>query len=264
MPLAIRNVRRRVGDTSGFDPDAAAYIRAVQSADNAALEPAVAQAINAFVLGCKADGIWSAIKASCILMGARTLNGALTPLTGSAPTNNNFVSGDYNRKTGIVGNGSTKFIDANRAGNADGQNDIHVSVYASALPTGGNTGTYYGLLSNDLVQGNNTSNAFRSRGVFQTAAAGWLTATGFAGTSRTGSTAWTYRFSGTTYTGNTNGSGSASTQDFYVFARNNDTLGTSLYTNARLAFYSIGSSLTLATLDTRVSTLYTALGNAIP
>ena len=87
-----------------WDADAGAYIKSVEVADAQQLELAVAQAINQFVLGCKADGIWSAIKASCILMGARTLTGALTPLVGSAPTNFNFVSGDYARKTGLKGN----------------------------------------------------------------------------------------------------------------------------------------------------------------
>jgi hypothetical protein len=69
------------------------------------LEIGVQSAYNDFVVGCKADGIWDAIKASCILAGARTLSGSLTPLKGAAPTNFNFVSGDYNRKTGLVGNG---------------------------------------------------------------------------------------------------------------------------------------------------------------
>jgi hypothetical protein len=69
-----------------------------------------------FVNGCKADGIWNAIKASCILAGARTLNGALVPLVGTAPTNFNFVDWCYNRKTGLVGDGSTKYLDSNRGG----------------------------------------------------------------------------------------------------------------------------------------------------
>ena len=73
-----------------MDSDAAAYITAVETADGQALEEKVKIAIDNFVLGCKADGIWSAIKASCILAGARTTNGALVPLVGTAPTLNNF------------------------------------------------------------------------------------------------------------------------------------------------------------------------------
>ena len=64
-----------------YDADASAYILAVEAADEiaspgiGALEPATRSAINKFVVGCKADGIWPAIKASCILAGARTHEG---------------------------------------------------------------------------------------------------------------------------------------------------------------------------------------------
>ncbi|MCP4832791.1 MAG: hypothetical protein GY886_11325, partial [Gammaproteobacteria bacterium] len=68
-----------------FDSDASTYIDAVEATDGQALETGVRVAINDFVLGCKQDGIWNAIKASCILAGARTLDGALVPLTGTAP-----------------------------------------------------------------------------------------------------------------------------------------------------------------------------------
>jgi hypothetical protein len=49
------------------------------------------------------------------------------PLVGSAPTNNGFIGigTDYVRKTGLVGNGSTKYLDSNRANNADPQNSNH-------------------------------------------------------------------------------------------------------------------------------------------
>jgi hypothetical protein len=48
-----------------------------------------------------------------------------------------------------------------------------------------------------------------------------------------------------------------------VFARNTTTVP-SAYTNARLAFYSIGESLNLALLDARVTTLINAIAAAIP
>jgi hypothetical protein len=77
--------------SGGLDPDAKAYIAAVETADGQALEPAIRTAYDQFIRGCKSDGIWDAIKASCILAGARSLSGALVPLVGAAPTNNNFV-----------------------------------------------------------------------------------------------------------------------------------------------------------------------------
>lgn len=112
-----------------FDPDAQTYIDAVEAADTEPLEAEVRRAIVRFVKGCKHDGIWDAIKASCILAGARTLTSALVPLVGTAPTNFNFVSGDYNRKTGLKGNGSNKYLNSNRANNADPQNNNHLSIY---------------------------------------------------------------------------------------------------------------------------------------
>ncbi len=100
----------RPGFSGLTDADAIAYVAAVEAADGQALEFGVGKAINDFVVGCKLDGTWSAIKASCILAGARTLNGALVPLAGTAPTNNNFVSGDYNRKTGVGGQWEYKVL----------------------------------------------------------------------------------------------------------------------------------------------------------
>jgi hypothetical protein len=97
-----------------FDADAAAYLRAVEAADGQALETPVKRAVDDFFRGTKADGTFSALKAACILCGARTLAGALVPLAGAAPTNNNFVDADYNRETGLVGNGSTKYLDSGR------------------------------------------------------------------------------------------------------------------------------------------------------
>jgi hypothetical protein len=117
------------------DSDAEAYLQAVETADGNFLEAAVRTAVNDFVVGCKADGIWAAIKASCILAGARTLTGALVPLVGAAPTSFNFVDGDYDRKTGLAGDGSTKYLDSNRSNSADGQNNQHVAVYQTVLGT---------------------------------------------------------------------------------------------------------------------------------
>ena len=118
-----------------FDPDTRAYITAVERADGQALEPGVRTALDTFVRGCKADGIWDAIKASCIMAGARTLAGALVPLKGAAPTSFNFVSGDYNRKTGLKGDGSTKYLDSNRNNNDDPQDNKHLAIFVSGLGT---------------------------------------------------------------------------------------------------------------------------------
>jgi hypothetical protein len=250
------------------DAEADAYIAAVEAADASAgqtggLEPGVKFAIKNFVLCCKQDGIWDAIKASCILAGARTLNGALIPLVGTAPTNVGglFVSGDYNRKTGLVGNGSTKYLNSNRAGNADPLNNYHASAFATQRQSG----TFGALIASRAVDSAANSSqiidtgsaaSFPDRG--NSALERSITATGFLAMSRASSTSVNLRwpFSSETVSQSSIGQVEA---DWFVFARSNGA-----FTNARLAFYSIGESLDLALLDTRVTQLMTDLGNAIP
>jgi hypothetical protein len=243
-----------------LDADAAAYIAAVEAADTQALETNVRIAINAFIVGCKADGIWTAIKASCILAGARTLTGALVPLAGAAPTNVSglFVSGDYNRKTGLVGNGSTKYLNSNRNNATDPQNSVHNTAYVSTLPTTGTSilGAGAGNAgSNDL-----TISAARNRN--STADGFNFTTNGFLGMNRSLSTGYSIRVDGTT-ANITRASQSPNNSSIFVFARNLNGSPTS-FADPRLAFYSIGESLDLALLDARVTTLINAIAAAIP
>lgn len=253
-PATLTAVRR------SWDADAGAYIKAVELADAQQLEPAVAQAINQFVLGCKKDGVWDALKASCILMGARTLSGALTALVGTAPTNTGpFVSGDYNRKTGLIGNGSTKYLVTNRANNADGQNDNHNSVYVTTAPTGNSShiSSDAGVSGqNQMWIGSGTTLTVRHRTTSNNSYS--ANPTGFIGVSRSASSSYTVRYSGANNTANLTSSSPSSTV-LQVFRIPNFGYAS----NGRLAFYSIGTALTLSLLDTRVSDLYTAIGNAV-
>ena len=243
------------------DADAQTYLRAVETADGQALEPAVAVAVNDFVIGCKSDGIWNAIKASCILAGARTLTGALIPLAGTAPTNVSFVSGDYSRKTGLVGNGSTKYLDSNRNNNADPQNSKHLSVRVSTSSSVGNTtliGQALATGSSHLSTNNatpTTSYAARVNGP-GVANIGTLS-TGFVGLNRSTSTGFVLRSSGSNTAEQASTSATPASGNILVFG------GINLYAG-RLAFYSIGESLDLALLDTRVTDLINAFAAAIP
>lgn len=260
MGMSPRLLRPRLSG-GATDADARTYIASVQTADGATLEPAVVKAINDFVIGCKADGIWTPIKACCILMGARTLSGALTPLVGTAPTNNNFVSGDYNRKTGLVGNLTTKYLDSARNNNADGQNDRHLSVYITSVHTNGQGG-YIGAggfsAGASTVQPNAATGnlAFRSANATAQNVAGQASATGFMGCSRSEAASFIARFAATNTTFTVT-SETPYNENVEVFGRGRASV---LLADARIAFYSIGSSLTLATLDTRVSALYAAIG----
>jgi hypothetical protein len=246
-----------------MDSDAAAYIANVEAADTIAgspggLEEKTKIAIDDFVLGCKADGIWNAIKASCILAGARTLSGALVPLVGTAPTNNNFVSGDYNRKTGLVGDGSTKYLNSNRNNNADPQNNQHLSAYTSSSSTGSRRliGSSNNSGGSIIASTSSTSYSFRSRNNAGLATTTTVTV-GFVGMSRNTSSDYLWQ------SASTNGSFSQASQvpenasiEVFRAALNP--------TDTRLAFYSIGESINLTALDARVTTLINAFAASIP
>jgi hypothetical protein len=250
-----------------LDADAQAYVNAVEVADRERIEDPVRFAINNFVIGCKADGIWTAIKASCILAGARTLAGALIPLVGTAPTNVNFVAGDYNRKTGLVGDGSTKYLAQTTP--TPLQNNVHQSIYLTSgattidnpsarlfethtaqWPTSGTNGRTQ-ISTNDSVS------FTRSRETTGDIASS--VGLGLIGIDRSAAGEYRRRILGANTTISASSTGVPSTTA-HVF--NNPGLGQ--YSNARLALYSIGESLNLALLDARVTALINAFGAAIP
>jgi hypothetical protein len=252
---------------AAYDTDAQAYITAVEAADGQSLETAVKDAINAFFVGCKSDGIFNAIKASCILAGARTLNGALVPLLSSmpTPTSFNFVDADYNRKAGLKGNGSTKYLDSNRNNGTDPQNDRHLACFVNTSQTSG-AGAYIGAGAGDsgssVIGSDVTLNTlfFRLSIAASSTVAGKAATTGFIGSSR--STASEYIVSiENTQTTFASSSESPFAVNLFVFRRNS---GAAIYSDARISFYSIGESVNLALLDARVSTLMSDLAAAIP
>lgn len=241
------------------DPDALAYLSSVASADGTGVEVGVAKVIEDFIVGCKSDGIWDSIKASCILAGARTLNGALVPLAGTAPTNNNFVNADYDRKTGLIGDGATKYLDSNRAMDADPLNDQHVTVYASAV-IGGlacHIGANQAGSSNEtgITQADPQFSAdlyFKSRSNAIVLAPNSGLASRFIGLSRTSGLNFNYRINNTNNVAEIASSDSV-TINIFVFARGRNSNTADTYSDARLSFYSIGEALDLEKLDNRFS-----------
>jgi len=248
-----------------MDSDAAAYITAVETADTEPLEEKTKIAIDNFVLGCKEDGIWTAIKASCILAGARTLTGALVPLVGTAPTNPGgvFVSGDYDRKTGLVGDGSTKYLNSNRNNNADPQNSNHNAVFLAAAQSNlsgiiGAGGTSSG--ANNLGWSPTVGQRLFARNRSTTAQLNIASASpnSFLGSSRAENSAYSIRAASSNFT-LTHASATPTSGSVLIFSRD----VAAEFSNARLAFYSIGESLDLALLDARVTTLINAIDAAI-
>jgi hypothetical protein len=248
MPLLtsiIAASRRRV------DPDAADYFARIVAAGSTISEPNKA-AVNAFVAGCKADGIWAAIKASCLLAGPDDLTGALVPLVGAAPTNFNFVAGDYNRVTGLVGNGSSKRLGSGRASSNEPQNNRHVAVWESTISgvdgaSLGDTDTTGRSLIWKQSNGRFLRAADNSGGILVTPTGG------FVAVGRINSSEQIYRFAGTSTT-RSSPSESPNPAGISIFAR-----GTANFSSARISFYSIGESLDLALLDARLATYMSAL-----
>jgi hypothetical protein len=140
------------GGSSGasYDTDAQSIITAVETADGQPLEITVADAINAFVVGCKTDesaipgrtnyealavGVWR-------ICGARTLAGSFKMGQGADPTNVDLVNGDYDRRSWI--SDGTKTINTNRNNNADPQNDQSIAVWVNTPNAVPGTKAYIG------------------------------------------------------------------------------------------------------------------------
>lgn len=249
------------------DAEALAYIAAVEAQDQRPLEGGVRAAINSFVTGCKADGIWPSIKACCLLAGPRTLSGALVPLVGSAPTSINFVSADYDRKLGLKGDAFSKSLNTNRPSNADARSSQHLSAFITTAATnlfsyylGVVTGGYSGIFRSSTgalgAYIRNSSNTGVYPGIN-------TSVTGFVGASRGDSTGMTVRALGAD-TFFTIGTGTSPTSDpTYAFARNGGS-GVDKFSNARLGFYSIGSHIAnLALLEARISAYVNSISRVI-
>jgi hypothetical protein len=263
MALAITGaggnsgIVQRVGAGVALDPDAAAYIAAVEAADGQMLEPALVTAYNEFVLGCKADaspfpGVsnFDAIKASCIMAGARTLAGALVPLRGPAPTNFNFVAGDYDRVLGLLGNGINKYLDSNRSASADSPSNAHVSTFLSSGLLGlGSSAQITALVHANPLEGRLLNSSYT---LFTGVNASPPSFAGF------------NRVSLATLTGYSGGQfsdmaapGVAASGEMFLFRF----IGT--FFDSRVAYYSIGEAVDLAALDARVTTLQAAIAAAL-
>jgi len=247
------------------DPDALTYLAAVAAADGAPVETAVAVAVDDFFRGMKADGTFSAIKAACLLCGARTLAGALVPLAGTAPTNNNFVDADYNRETGLVGDGSTKYLDSNRANDDDPEDDNHIAVYKNST---GDTPSAWLVGSRDRTTAPVShilvgSSGFLNRSHAPFVAINTSATTGLRATSRSSSLSASAYYNSTLTAASVSSVPVSTSANQFIFAFGTPDGTAFAHSNARIAFYSIGESLDLALMDARITALVNAIGAAL-
>lgn len=250
--------------TYAIDSDALNYINRVEQEDAQGLEPKVKLAYDIFFKGLKKDSLLTKLKASCILGGARTISGALTPLLPSMPlpTNFGFVSGDRTRQGGIKGK-DTAYININRQADADPQDNYHQVAWVSELVATAANGGHRTVIatgwtsptSHTLVL--DTAAQFRSR-----ASAASLDVpplgNGFYGHSRSEAANLNYLLpSGNVLTGAQSSTASA-TRKTFVFGRNNSNTGDAdptLFGINRVLFYSVGESVNLVNFRQHLNTL---------
>jgi hypothetical protein len=254
--IALPTFRGILARGSSVDPDASAYFSRITAAGSS-ITTANQSAVNAFIVGCKADGIWNAIKASCLLAGPNDLTGALVPLVGTAPSNiGPFISGDYSRTTGLIGDGVSKRLDSNYNNNADAQNDRHMAFWATTINSGGERAYMGGAVTAGgsrlrLQTATNNMALFISSSIAQTINDH---AVGFTGATRTASTTTSYRNNGVTTAGTTTSETPADETQTVIGITGNAT-----QCNGRISYYSFGQSLNLSLLDARLATYMASL-----
>jgi hypothetical protein len=269
MSLAIPGVRAALTPppiiTEVRDLDARRYVQAVQAADGQPLEPAVMRAMNALIAGIKADhGSLGVFNQLCLLAGPRTIAGGMVPAAGTAPTAINFVSGDINRQTGWIGDGTTKAIDTGIAGNTLAQNNAAAFIWVTtagttnvarvligdSLSTGGTVLST--IVSNSLIRIRNQSTTFDN-----IATAG--TTTGFKGVSRAASGSYVARMDGANSTVTRTSEAPASTR-LAVYAI--DGSAPASRWDGRMAAWGLSSAITHSLIEARLSTYLAALAAA--
>jgi hypothetical protein len=183
----------------------------------------------------------------------------------AAPTNvaNGFVEGDYDRQNGLTGDGATTYLDSGRANDADPQNDNHVAAYVTA--------GYVAVPNGSLIGAQNTASSYTMTGTVSynrssTAnTALQVTSAGLYASSRETQASFLYkRPAGDVQTFAANSavpSGLSNNVFVYGYANTSGSLVSP--TDATISFYSIGTSLSLEDLDTLVTNLITAIGEAL-
>ena len=171
------------------------------------------------------------------------------------------MSGDYNRTTGLLGDGSTKYLSTNRLHSADGQNDHSRFVGVSVAPSISVTRAYFGngTLNGGGVTSSLTTDTVSFRPCIASGSVNYSTAStapGLIGYSRNGSTSTTLESSG----GSTTTSLASTTpvaETISIFARGTAT--TTARSDARIYFWLAGDAITTSVLRSRLSTYFAAL-----
>ena len=267
MGMNPKLLRPRATGYTATDADARAYIAAVEAADGSKLENKTRRAIDDFVKGLKSDSTWTPLTHCCILAGAKTLAGICVPLKGTAPTSNAFVAGDYDRKTGLIGStANTKFLNTNVNNNTFAQDNFHMSVEVHTVQTSGSS-LYMmgaggsGTGASELFSSGAALQFRNQNGSAQSPGAATDTTTGLIGSTRSSSSTFTMRYGANSGGAGTRTSAAPFNGTIHVFRTSS---ASTLFSNARLRWYSMGANIDFALLRTRLVTLYADIAAAIP
>lgn len=231
------------------DSDAQSYIDRVERASNGAMHPVAKLAINQFVVEAKRFDLWDKIDTCCILMGARTVTGALIPLKGTAPTGQGTLSSLYaiNNQPGIDFDANTSnYINTNRKVNADPANNHHVAVIVGGMDNNAYIGADNGSTAGSkFIGAAGDSLTWRSIPSTSTSVTSGVieTTPQFLGFSRSNSADFDVYRNGA-LANLTSPSGGQDSQNFYVGVNNNSNSRSSP-TSAQISFYSLGAALDL-------------------
>lgn len=253
-----------------YDADALTWYNAVVTAGGAGEWGSSAgarlnnkNALNTMVKALKAASLWAGFKMR-VLAGTNSIAGGLASGVGGTVTNNNFVSGDINPLTGWIGNGSTKRLSTNWAGNANGQDDFSWFVWqTSAVSAPAANDALFGNSSSALVGNvnlfrNSGSNLLlvRAKALATDGTAIDARSVGLVVLSRTTGTDYTLRCGGINYTRPQSSDGNlATSMDF--FARDGAN-----FSSSRLSVIGGGPGISAAGLTT-LDAILTAYHNAI-
>ena len=180
-----------------------------------------------------------------------------------------WTASDYSRggsAPGMKGNGTSLYLDTNRAGNADGRDDNHAAAWVTTADSNTAGAMYLGAGGPGIAGSTNIGattdlaspdTGFRAHSATLDVISGSASSVGLLATSRSDGSSFSYR------SGSLSGTKSRSSEvpasaNYYVFARNVSG-SPSLPTNARISFYSIGSALDLAALDSRTQHLMNSI-----
>jgi hypothetical protein len=256
-----------------YDSDAQAIIDAWELADGLPLAPLVKDAIDALIVGMKADpspnsGVsnYDACKSLWLSAGPATLAGSLVSAKGASPTNIGFTFANHSQQFGLHNASGTKSLNANRLDNADPQDNHHHAVWLSkSLPPGNNNASLMGstpsqnsILYRSITLGGVVQQVgTRSRsGTNSNSASTGLP--GLYGHSRNASGSYTAIGGGTTAT-ITRESTTPAASPVTIFTYGGAPLGKPV-----VAAYSIGEAVDLAAMHSRIATYMETLADAGP